>query len=252
MLTTRYPARAALGAAFLFAAASAFAQAPQGGAGAAGAGTVTHLSGVLAVRRDDGATRFLSTNSAVGEGDVLSTARDTYARVKFRDGGEVVLRPGSQLKVDAYSFDEQVSANDNVLLSLLKGGMRSVTGILGRRSSEKVKLRTASATIGIRGTHFGMLLCQNDCAGIATASGQALPNGLHVDVADGAIAIRNPAGEQVLSAGQFGYVRDSATPPVLVPPQQGIQVTMPPSISSNSAGGRSVGRERSDAECTTQ
>lgn len=210
-------------------------------------GTVTHLSGVLVAKRADGGTRLLSVKSAVSEGETLSTEQGTYARVKFDDDAEVVLRPSSQLKIDSYQYQSARPERDNVLLSLLKGGMRSVTGLLGRRSRDKVKFGTATATIGIRGTHFGALLCQNDCAGIASASGP-LANGLHIDVLDGAITVTNPAGVQVLLAGQYGYVRDLNTIPSIVPPARGIQVTMPLSISRNAGSGRSIGKS-ADLEC---
>ena len=209
-------------------------------------GTVTHLSGVLVAKRADGGTRLLSVKSAVREGETLSTEQGTYARLKFRDDAEVVLRPSTQLKIDAYQYQNARPERDSVLLNLLKGGMRSVTGLIGQRSRDKVRFGTGTATIGIRGTHFGMLLCQNDCAGIASAA--SLANGLHVDVIDGAITLSNRAGQQVLLAGQFGYVRDLNTRPAIVPPGQGIRVTMPLSISRNAGSGRSIGNS-SDLEC---
>jgi len=212
-------------------------------------GTVTHLSGTLTVKRADGSQRFLSVKSGVTEGDTLQTVQGTYARVRFADGGEVVLRPESQMKVEAFKFDEAKPQADNQLFSLIKGGMRSVTGLLGRRSRDSVKISSPTGTIGIRGTHFGMLLCQNDCASIQMPGGNAPPNGLHVDVSDGAVVITNNAGQQVLNAGQFGYVRDFGTPPSLVPSQQGIQVTMPLTISRNAGTGATVGKERQDNEC---
>jgi hypothetical protein len=210
-------------------------------------GTVTHLSGVLVAKRADGGTRLLSVKSAVTEGETLSTEQGTYARVKFDDDAEVVLRPSTQLKIDSYQYQSARPERDNVLMSLLKGGMRSVTGLLGRRSRDKVKFGTATATIGIRGTHFGMLLCQNDCTAIASVTGP-LENGLHVDVLDGAITLTNQAGQQVLLAGQYGYVRDLNTIPAIVPPGRGIQVTMPLSISRNAGSGKSIGKS-ADLEC---
>jgi len=210
-------------------------------------GAVTHLSGVLVVKKADGSTRLLSVRSEVTEGDTLTTEQGTYARVKFDDDAEVVLRPSAQLKIDSYRYQNARPERDNVLLSLLKGGMRSVTGLIGRRSRDKVRFETATATIGIRGTHFGMLLCQNDCAEIASVSGPPA-NGLHVDVLDGVITLSNLAGQQVLQAGQFGYVRDLNTLPSIVPPGRGIQVTMPLSISRNAGSGKTIGNS-SDLEC---
>jgi ferric-dicitrate binding protein FerR (iron transport regulator) len=210
--------------------------------------TVTHLSGTLTVKRADGSTRFLSVKSGITEGDTLVTARGTYARMKFSDGAETVLRPESQMKVDAYRYDEKKPEADNTIISLLKGGMRSVTGLLGRRNRDKVVVNAPGATIGIRGTHFGMLVCSNDCGSIPTPAGGPPPNGLHVDVLDGAVTVRNNAGSQTLNAGQFGYVRNATTPPVQVPPAQGIQVTMPVAISRNAAAGGTVGKGQ-QAEC---
>lgn len=210
---------------------------------------MTHLSGTLVVRKADGAMRFLSVKSQIGEGDTLSTERGTYARIKFSDGAEVVLRPQSQIKVDAYQYDAAQPERDNVLVSLFKGGLRSVTGLIGRRNRNKVLVSSPTATVGIRGTHFGMLFCSNDCASIPTASGQPPPNGLHVDVTDGAIAVRNNAGQQIINAGQFGYVRDTVSAPAAVPAAQGVQVTMPLAISRNAGAGSTLGKERQDNQC---
>ena len=214
-------------------------------------GKVTHLSGVLTAKRIDGTTKLISVKSDVQEGDTLSTERDTYARVKFADGGEVVLRPGSQLKIDAYSFDRAKPEADNILVSMLKGGMRAVTGLVGKRNRDAVSFGAVTATIGIRGTHFGALICQNDCGGVPTVSGKPPENGLHLDVADGAIVVKNAAGQQVITTGQFGFVQSANSLPVVVPPSQGIQVTMPTSISQNKASGRGVGKANEN-ECAVQ
>ncbi len=213
------------------------------------AGVVTHLSGTLSVKRADAPSKLLSVKSEVKEGDLLSTEADTYARIKFADGGEVVLRPGSQLKVETYAFNEAKPESDNIVLSMLKGGLRAVTGLIGKRNRDKVNYTTATATIGIRGTHFGALFCQNDCGSVATTTGKPPPNGLHLDVADGAIVVRNAAGQQQIGAGQFGYVASPQTPPQIVPPQQGIQVTMPSAISKNDSRGQGIGKGK-EGECS--
>ena len=214
-------------------------------------GLVTHLSGLLTAKRADGASRVISVKSEVRQGDTLTTEADTYARIKFSDGGEVVLRPGSQLIVTAYSYVEGKPESDSVVMSMLKGGFRAVTGLVGKRNKDAVQFHADTATMGIRGTHFGALICQNDCGGVPTASGKPPENGLHVDVTDGAIVVRNGAGQQVVNSGQFGYVANATTPPAVVPPQQGIQVTMPSSISQNKSDGRGVGKAK-EGECAVQ
>jgi hypothetical protein len=215
---------------------------------AASAGQITHLSGTLSAKRADGTSKLLAVKSDVMEGDSLGTESETYARIKFNDGGEVVMRPGTQLKIENYSYNAAKPESDNIVMSMFKGGLRAVTGLIGKRNRDKVTFQTETATIGIRGTHFGALLCQNDCAGVPTTSGTPPPNGLHVDVISGAISVSNPAGTLVLNAGQFGFIANPSTPPVAVPPQQGIQVTMPSAISQNKADGKGIGKG-DDAEC---
>jgi hypothetical protein len=133
-------------------------------ASAAPAGEITHVSGAVMAQKPDGQSRILSVKSSVNEGDVLATSDNAYARVKFADGGEVVLRPSTQVKIDRFNFEEQKPQSDGMALSLLKGGLRAVTGLLGRRNPAAVRVATPSATIGIRGTTFNVLLVEPPAA----------------------------------------------------------------------------------------
>lgn len=227
------------------------------GAGAAQAqskvvGQVTHLSGLLTARHADGTRNVLAVKSAVLQGDTLITERETYTRVKFLDDAEIVLRPGTEVAVNKYVYDEQKPANDSVAIGLVKGGLRAVTGLVGKRNHDAVNFDTPTATIGIRGTHFGALFCQNDCGGVPTPSGKTPDNGLHVDVVSGAIAVTNGAGSTTFQAGQFGFVPGLNQAPVIVPPSLGVPVTMPQAISSNTSNGaQKIGAAKLDA-CVTQ
>lgn len=129
----------------LFAATLAYAQA---------VGTVINLSGPLLVRKADGTVKVLSAKSAVEQGDTLISEKDTYARIRFSDHSEITLKPNSQLKIDSFTFEEDRQEKDSATFSLVKGGLRAVTGALGKRSKEKVGVNTPTATIGIRGTIF--------------------------------------------------------------------------------------------------
>lgn len=168
----------------------------------AAVGEVANLSGTLSVKRADGTSKLLAVKSEVHPGDTLATEAGTYARVKFIDGGEVVLRPGTQVKVDAFSYDQAKPADDNQVISLLKGGLRAITGFLGKRNREKVSYITPTATIGIRGTNLGAQLDAD--------------NGLHVDVAEGAVVVTNKGGQLEVSVGQFAFVKSVDAPPTLV------------------------------------
>ena len=208
---------------------------------AAGAGEVTHISGAVMARKADGQSRILSVKSEVSEGDILATAENSYARVKFSDGTDAVLRPATQVKIDAFKFQEQRPQEDNVVLSLLKGGMRAVTGLLGKRSPASFRVGTPSATIGIRGTTFHAEV---------VGPGAKLAPGLYVQVLDGVINLSNKGGSQNFSAGQFGFTPNFNQPPVVLPNNPGIQFSPPPAFSAPpQAGGIGVGKS-GGLECT--
>ena len=188
---------------------------------AAPVGTVTDVSGPLVARKADGTVLALSQKSAVDAGDVLESEKKTYARIRFIDNSEIVLKPGTQFKIESFSFDEARPADDSSVFSLIKGGLRSITGLLGKRNKEKYQLHTAAATIGIRGTDFGALFCKDDCTNLQTNGSTPLRNGLYLDVKQGVINASNQAGSQDYQVGQFGYVADEHTVPIIIAQDQG-------------------------------
>ena len=136
------------------------------------AGRVGNMSGTLVVQRVDGTVTVVGPKSQVYAGDMLITAKDSFAQVEMNDGTKMTLRPNSNLRIDAYQFRKEAPKDDNIVLRLLKGGFRTVTGLIGKRgNTDAYKLRAATATIGIRGTDFSTRLCATkDCQDDETAS----------------------------------------------------------------------------------
>lgn len=194
---------------------------------ATAAGQVTYLSGVLSAKGSDGKIRVLSPKSDVFSGDLLSTEKKTFAQIKFTDGGVVILRPASQFKIDSYHFKEGDAGSDSNSFSLVKGGLRAVTGLVGKRNQANYDMKTLAATLGIRGTHFGVIFCQDNCAELAPPSGKTPENGLHVDVSEGAVELKNAGGSQVVNAGEFAFARNSNVPPIIVPADQAVKPPQP-------------------------
>ena len=191
------------------------------------AASVTHLSGPMAVRKGDGSVKAVSIGSKVDEGDTLVTEKRTYARIKFTDGSEVTLKPGSQFKVEKYSFDQGKPAGDSASLNLIKGGLRTITGQVGKRGNQdSYQMKTPTATIGIRGTIYDAQFCQGESCG-------AVKPGLYLAVSNGSVVITNSAGIQTtlqVKAGQYVYVQSPVTPPVVLPSKPNIPFNPPPSV----------------------
>ena len=189
------------------------------------AGTVVNLSGALMVRKADGSVKVLGVKSQIEQGDTLVSEKNTYAQIKFIDNSEITLKPGTMFKVDAFSYDSAKPDGDSASFTLVKGGLRSITGLLGKRNRDKFEMKTPAATIGIRGTTFVAQYIGAPGPGSAAAG---LAPGLHVTVLDGAIQLSNQGGAQQFSAGQFGFTANVLQVPGIVPSNPGLKFTPPP------------------------
>lgn len=124
------------------------------------AGVIRYMSGTLVAQRADGSVRVLSPKSQAQAGEVLVTGDRSYAQIVMNDGTKMTLRPNSNLKIETYQFKQESPKDDNAVFSLIKGGFRTVTGLIGKRgNADAYKLRALGATIGIRGTDFTSRLC---------------------------------------------------------------------------------------------
>ena len=130
------------------------------GTAAAQVARVLDIKGTALVERSGQVPRLLGAGEQLGERDVINVARDSWAILEFNDQTRITLRPNTVFRLDSYRAD----APETMLLGLVKGGLRVVTGLFGKRNPQGVKFQTAVATIGIRGTEFDARLCDADCA----------------------------------------------------------------------------------------
>jgi len=232
-------------------------------------GMIVQLSGPLVAKKPGGTLKVLSMKSEVENGDTLVTEKNTYAMIKFIDNSEITLRPGTTMTIENFSFASDNKDGDHANFNLVKGGLRSVTGLLGKRSKEKFELKTPAATIGIRGTTFiaeivpvdeqralasaisflhastASLPVASDAGPIAPVMlAQAMPPpgpvggltpGLYVQVLDGMIHVSNSGGTLNFAAGQFGFTPSLTVPPIILPANPGLKFSPPPIFNSSSA-----------------
>lgn len=190
------------------------------------AATLEMVDGTVHVVRASGKRVLVAAGSTLGAGDVISTERDSYAKLRFADGAEVALRPASRLAVDEYRFDQAKPAEDSAIIRLVKGGLRTVTGMIGKRGNQDAyRLQGGTATIGIRGTDFIARLCAeeqcqdrdeteaaNDSAPQRRQSktqhaGNELPlgPGLFTEVKSGSVIVRQEGRTLILRKGETGF-----------------------------------------------
>jgi hypothetical protein len=124
-------------------------------------GDVVHVQGIASAQRPGEPVRFLQKGDALNQGDVINTAARGYAVIELKDASKITLRPDTTFAIPEY---RQGTANDGMLVRLVKGGMRAVTGLLAKRNPQSVRFNAGTATIGIRGTSFDARLCGTECA----------------------------------------------------------------------------------------
>jgi len=166
-------------------------------------------SGRLVARAADGTERRLRRRAAVYAGDTIVVGKNAFVQIRFTDGGLFSLRPDSEFKVSEYRHQEQKTENGKVVFELLKGGLRTISGSIGKKDKENYQLKTPVSTIGIRGTHYGVRLCAGDCM---APQGGLLPDGLYGGVVDGAISVNNQSGEGIIGNDQYFHVATVDTP----------------------------------------
>jgi uncharacterized membrane protein YgcG len=122
----------------------------------AASAAVTSVVGTAQVQTGASAPRTLRLGDEVSQGDTVITGANSSLVLKFDDGQVAALTANSRMIISAYTYNPSTESG-NVLLSLVTGGMRAITGLIGRRSPNQVAFRAATATIGIRGSDGTMV-----------------------------------------------------------------------------------------------
>ena len=115
-------------------------------------GRITYLRGAVTATDDTGVPRILRADSRVRLGEIVETGANSVVQIVFPDRSMMHLKPNTRLTVEAFNFTKGKPEDDGVVVNIVKGSMRSLTGLVGKRNPGKVKYKTPVATIGIRGT----------------------------------------------------------------------------------------------------
>lgn len=119
------------------------------------AGAIGEIKGSGVLERDRQVIQG-GTGVGVQSMDTAVTAKGKM-RIDFVDNTRVDLTDHSRLLIDEFVYDP---ANDigSISLKASLGTVRYASGQIAKRYQQNVKIRTPSATIGVRGTDFIMLV----------------------------------------------------------------------------------------------
>ncbi len=114
-------------------------------------GNVMALKGSAEVNRVSELSK-LKAGMELLVGDEIITQARTRVQVMLKDDTIITIGPKSNYKFEEFEFDGTQSSK--VTMKASRGFFRTITGEIGKVAPERFKVKTASATIGIRGTDF--------------------------------------------------------------------------------------------------
>ena len=122
------------------------------GSAIADIGKITTHEGSGEVIRKDGGRLVASLSLVIHSYDDVRTGNGRI-EITFDDDSTVKMSPNSKLVIDEFVFDPNPKKS-KMAFKVAAGTARFATGKLGLVDKNKIKIRTPTATIGIRGTDF--------------------------------------------------------------------------------------------------
>ncbi|MEC8443707.1 MAG: FecR family protein [Pseudomonadota bacterium] len=186
----------------------------------ADAGITLLSSGDVVAAQSEGDQRVLNRRSPIFTNDSITTGPDAKAQFRMKDGALFALSENSEWLVEEYKFED--NDDDIVTLRLIKGGLRTISGAVGKGDPTRYKLETPVGSIGIRGTHYEVKLLDD--------------GGMVLGAYEGTIAVTTAAGEVELgenaraafaAVSASGAVSLSDTPPAAMAPPSSADLVEP-------------------------
>jgi len=165
----------------------------------ANTGRVDFTAGKVTLTGTDGSTRQLTRGAEVKTGDRIVSEAGGRAQIRFSDGSFVSLQPNTDFDIKNYAFSGKTDGSEKALFGLVKGAMRTVTGLVGRVNRNAYQVTTPTATVGIRGT--GGVISVN-------VDGTTLVLGT-----SGVWTLSNPSGSVDVPAGRAAAVGPNTNEP---------------------------------------
>lgn len=147
----------------------------------------------------------LNRGVEINAGDLIKTGSNGFAQMLMDDGGRITLRADSQLQITAFEYQKKSAGRS--LMTLFAGSMRAVTGWIGHNDRNNYKIKTPTATIGIRGSDANIGYSSTIGSAVQTIAGG---HTLTAESADG------HAHTLILNPGDVGLLAPNSVEPVKV------------------------------------
>lgn len=174
----------------------------------ANVGKITAVKGEVSVLRDGGKTPAKS-GFILKLQDKIVTQDKAKALVLFNDNTSITVGKSSTLSVNEFVMDLKKPSNSKTNFGFGKGVFRTITGKIGKINPSGFKIKTKSASIGIRGTTLDTSVKQlpdgKEQVEVAFLEGRGMitnnDTGVTTPVNTGQRASMSPTGETQVEQG---------------------------------------------------
>jgi hypothetical protein len=178
------------------------------------AGRFVSVTGDVGVVGADGVRRGADRGGDIREGDTIVTGPDALAQARMSDGALISVRGDSEFKLERFSYKGREDRSASFVVNILKGGFRTITGLIAQVNRGGYRISTPAATIGVRGTHFEVVHV------LPQIASPDAPAGTYNRVFEGITTVQNPAGAvlQVVRDQTAFAALQGGTPALVAPP----------------------------------
>lgn len=116
-------------------------------------GQVISAVGTVKATSADKTERQLKRGASIFALETIAVNEASKVQLKFTDGGLINLIEKTEYRVESYVFKE-LDKKSEAVSTLVKGGFRALSGAIAKENPTGTQVRTAVATMGLRGTRF--------------------------------------------------------------------------------------------------
>lgn len=171
---------------------------------------VVWVKGTFKATSPDNKARTLNKTDPIYLHDTLSTDKGSQAQIVFTDDSMMTFRPGTEFYIFDYKLNTKGKQDGSYIMNLIKGGFRTITGLIAKANPKQYKVITPVATIGVRGTDYAIFLAED---------GQ-----LYVGQYKGSPCVSNDKNEELCLNNSIKYanVPTAGAPPVQLTKQPAV------------------------------
>jgi hypothetical protein len=206
-------------------------------AASAASGEFTFVVGEVGVTKANGQRSTPVKGTPVDSGDRITTGANGMAQLTMVDNARLSLRPATQFVIEQYA--DKKDSGEGAVLSLIKGTLRTFTGLIASQNRDKFVMKTRVATVGIRGSGNILYACDAQECDASVTGDKPTTDSITVNhTIEGSHAVTNASDMPAGTPAQQGGAQTLITGPgqtVLVQGGQAPRYIPTPSFISSAA-----------------